>query len=127
MELPPERVIITADYEIKQEDDEYSDNFDTIPKVEADRNSSYKPCGIEDEDDDIETPTAKRRRTSHKQTVRRIEDDDDSPHEADEIRRQQVRKRQQRQGPDDYDEMAIGAEVRVSVQVSAQTTDISTG
>ncbi|KAF8527338.1 hypothetical protein JB92DRAFT_2867039 [Gautieria morchelliformis] len=103
--LPPDRVIHTAHYEIKEEDDVDDD-------LSYPEDSISKDLFSRADDDDIDVPNAKRRKIMRQRSVGRIEDDEQDQEDGDEVYHQvEVRNRRcQSQEGLDFDEMAIGAE-----------------
>ena len=121
--LPPDRVIVTAHYEIKAEE---SDDDDLI-YPEASSSKILHPRVEDEEDDEFEVPNAKRKRVLiRKQSIRRIDDDGVQKQDgadADEVYHQVEGRTRLRNGngQEDFDDMAIGAEVRVLNQSAAST------
>jgi len=111
--LPPDRLIVTASYEVKTEDESSAD-FD--PKVYPACSGSREKEEREGEDEEL---VPKRRKTARTQNVRRVLDDDDEEvkhagHTTDEDA-QMSELVFEGSGREDFDEMAIGAEVKYTL------------
>ena len=86
----PGRLIITAEYEVKEEENEINPSL-----ALSEAPSSKRSLPEEDSEDD--QPAKRRRRDSQRRSVRRIEDEEDETSSEGAV--------------EEYDEMAIGAEV----------------
>ena len=113
--LPADRVIITAHYEVKTEED----GEDSADCSLLDRNVYHSSLGSRESDEHEggdEEPVPKRRKTEQKRRAQRVVDDDDDEvkhvvHMGDEDAQTRELGHESR-GKDDFDEMAIGAEVK---------------
>lgn len=123
--LPPDRVIVTAHFELKEEE---SDGDDSTHLKSSSSKILHPRVEHDDDEGEIEGPSAKRRKMSTRKQV--IDDDDEyngTDADADEVYSQVEGRKLPRNcnglEDHDFDDMAIGAEVRVLTQSATSTED----
>ncbi|KAF8581570.1 hypothetical protein K439DRAFT_1662243 [Ramaria rubella] len=104
--LPADRVIVTAHYEIKEEEDEEGPSSHGNGTRHS-ATSQYKYEGNSGDESEVPLTAKRKRLRTRKRSLRSIVDEDEQEQVGEVIR---CAVKRQRQDPDDSDEMAIGAE-----------------